>query len=368
VSSHPDGLTEIVSVAFDTLPVSVAILDAEGTVRWVNEAWESFGVDAGATPAEIGVGVNYFEAAADSDAYGEEAVRGLRAAIDGDDPTFSMEYPCHGPDTEQWFLMWAGGFEHSGTQYVVVAHFDVTDRTLAEQEVAESAAELSRQRDHLALLNQVVRHDIRNDVQLVLSHAEILEDAVPAADRHHLDRVLEQATHIIELTDAVRDLSAVIVEDTEPTLSAVNLGAVIQTEADKVQSAYETGGRTVTISGTDDIPFDVEVRANEMLSSVVGNVLSNAVIHNDSAEPRIDIAVDATEETATVTIADNGVGIPEADWQTVFGRGEMSIDSPGTGLGLYLVDQLIALYGGDVWVSDGDLGGTAFHLQFRRAD
>lgn len=368
MSSYPDGLIETVSVAFDTLPVSVAILDSEGTVRWVNEARTSFGTDGGATLEDISVGTNYFDVAADSDAYGEEAVRMLRAAIDGDDSTFSMEYPCHSPETERWFLMWAGRFEHAGTQYVVVVHFDITDRTLAEREVTESAEELSRQRDHLALLNQVVRHDIRNDIQLVLSHAEILEDAVPADDHHHLDRVLEQATHIIELTDAVRDLPAVIVEDTEPTLSAVNLEAVLQTEADKVVSAYETGRRTVTVSGTDDIPFDVEVRANEMLSSVVGNILSNAVIHNDSAEPRIDIGVNVAEKTVTVTIGDNGVGIPETDWQTVFGRGGVSIDSPGTGSGLYLVDRLIALYGSSVWVSDSDLGGTAFHLEFCRTE
>jgi signal transduction histidine kinase len=368
VSSYPEPLAETVSVAFDTLPLSVAVLDAEGTVRWVNEAWESFGSDGGALPEDIGVGANYFEAAADSDAYGEEAVRGLRAVIDGEEPTFSMEYPCHGPDTEQWFLMWTGGFDHGGQPYVVVAHFDITDRTLAERDVAESAAELSRQRDHLALLNQVVRHDIRNDIQLVLSHAEILEDAVPAADRHHLDRVLEQATHIVELTDAVRDLSEVIVEETEPVLSDVNLGAVLQSEIDKVKSAYATAEQGVRVTGTDDIPFDVDVRANEMLSSVVGNLLSNAVIHNDSAQSHIDIDVDVSTDTVAVTVADNGVGIPEADWQAVFGRGEMSIDSPGTGLGLYLVDRLVALYGGSVWISDSDLGGTAFHLEFRRAE
>lgn len=358
----------VVSAALDTLPVSVAIVDTDGDILWTNAAWRSFGAEAEADPDKSGTGVNYFDAVDESDEYATEAVEGLDAVLTGEREEFSFEYPCHSPDEKRWFLMWAAGFASAGERYGVVAHFDITERKLAEEGVSETAAEVSRQRDHLALLNQIVRHDIRNDVQLVLTHAELLDDAVPEDERGHLDRVLRQSRHIIELTEAVRDLAEVIVGESEPTLTPVNLGSVLQTEADKVRSSYATAGTEPRITGLADVPMDVEVLANEMLSSVVGNLLSNAVIHNDSDEPHVDVSLDTDGDRAVVTIADNGPGIPEAERPSVFGRGEMSIDSPGSGLGLYLVDKLVDLYDGDVWITDSDLGGAAFHVALQFAE
>lgn len=57
---------------------------------------------------------------------------------------------------------------------------------------------------------------------------------------------------------------------------------MLKTETDKLQSSYERGGTTVSVTGVDDLPYETEVVANEMLSSVFGNLLTNAVIHNDA--------------------------------------------------------------------------------------
>lgn len=45
----------------------------------------------------------------------------------------------------------------------------------------------------------------------------------------------------------------------------------------------------------------------------------------------------------------------------------MRLGSHGAGLGLYLVDRLVDLYDGDVWITDSDLGGAAFHVELRLA-
>ena len=77
-----------------------------------------------------------------------------------------------------------------------------------------------------------------------------------------------------------------------------------------------------------------------------GNLLDDAVFHNDEAKVRIDVDVTADAETAVVRIADNGPGIPDSRKREVFGRGEKGLESPGSGLGLYLVDNLAETYGG----------------------
>jgi signal transduction histidine kinase len=101
---------------------------------------------------------------------------------------------------------------------------------------------------------------------------------------------------------------------------------------------------------------------------VFGNLLDNAVFHNDEAEVRIDVDVTATDATVVVRIADNGPGIPDSRKREVFGRGEKGLESPGSGLGLYLVDNLVETYGGRVWIEDNEPKGSVFCVELRRAD
>jgi signal transduction histidine kinase len=91
-----------------------------------------------------------------------------------------------------------------------------------------------------------------------------------------------------------------------------------------------------------------------MLSSVFRNLLSNAVQHNDSDHPTVEITCDQQREMVELRFADDGPGVPDDRKELRFGKGEQSLDSEGTGIGLYLVNQLVSNYGGDVWVEDRD--------------
>ena len=90
------------------------------------------------------------------------------------------------------------------------------------------------------------------------------------------------------------------------------------------------------------------------------NLLTNAVTHNDKDHPEITVRVDERDETVQVIVADNGPGVPDSQKEEVFGRGEMGLESPGTGIGLYLVDTLVDMYDGEVRLEDNDPEGSVF--------
>ena len=114
---------------------------------------------------------------------------------------------------------------------------------------------------------------------------------------------------------------------------------------------------------------DATVSANHMLSSGFGNLLNNAVQHNDG-DPTVAVrtTVDERERLARVTVADDGPGVSEDQREGLFDRAPPGSSSSDTGVGLYLVDVLTAEYGGDVWVEDSDLGGAAFVVALSLAD
>jgi signal transduction histidine kinase len=108
---------------------------------------------------------------------------------------------------------------------------------------------------------------------------------------------------------------------------------------------------------------DVTVVGNTLLSSVFTNLLNNAVQHNDTDDPTVEVEATATDEVLRVRIADDGPGIPDRQKERIFGRGERGLDSGGSGLGLYLVERLLEDFGGSITVSDNEPRGSVFEIE-----
>jgi signal transduction histidine kinase len=220
-----------------------------------------------------------------------------------------------------------------------------------------------RQRTHqLTIMNQLMRHDIRNDVSLVVGRLHELRESVD--DRHDdlLAEVLAASNHVLQLTRTIGNTVEAVTAADGATLEPVDLGEILVTEIEQSRKLYETA--EITVDG--EIP-DVDVRANRLLSSVFGNLLSNAMIYNDAEAPLVTVAVRTDAETVTVEIADNGPGIPFRQRELLFSREPTDIEGDGIGIGLYLVASLVDRYGGDIWVADNDPTGTVVTVELDRA-
>jgi signal transduction histidine kinase len=221
--------------------------------------------------------------------------------------------------------------------------------------------ELRQRTRELAILNQLTRHDIRNDITLVVGRARELGEYVEPRGDGLLEEIVQSSNHILQLTRTVGDVVESVVGD-ERALSAVGLGTVVETEVKKAEQLYDA----VEISVVTDLP-ETEVRANELLSSVFGNLLSNAVFYNDKETPVIEIAVEEDDDRVTARVADNGPGIPAQRRERIFEEGEQGAESTGMGIGLSLVDRLITRYGGDIWIEGNEPEGSVFCVALHRA-
>ncbi len=174
-----DTVDALARHTLDTLPLNVAVMDAEGTILLTNRAWDEF---AGVGPeGDDMVGVNYLEATdTEGDDHAAEAVAGLREVIEGDRELVTLEYPCHSPDQKRWFLMRATPLPATAEGSVVVAHIDITARKLAELQTRRQQREL----EHLLgrLQGLVV---------------DVMEAVVQATDRADIERtVCEQLAQV----------------------------------------------------------------------------------------------------------------------------------------------------------------------------
>ncbi len=117
----------------DALAEHIVVLNSRGVITLVNTSWRQFATDNGDPDLlHSGPGVNYLDtcqdlhATADTSASASAARRGLREVLDGARAHFTLEYPCHSPTNERWFVMHvtAIGGEQPGA---VVSHVNITD-------------------------------------------------------------------------------------------------------------------------------------------------------------------------------------------------------------------------------------------------
>jgi PAS domain S-box-containing protein len=236
----------------------------------------------------------------------------------------------------------------------------VTFRDITERE--EYEAELEALTEELETLNRVIRHDIRNDMAIVLGWAEMLAGHVDEEGQAYLEKILRSGNHVVETTKTARTVVDAVTGDATVGVGSTSLRSVLRSEIDLRRESFPDAEFDVTT----EIP-DVTVRANDMLSSVFRNLLNNAVQHSDADTPYVEVSCTVDGETVTVSIGDNGPGISEDRREAVFGKGEKGLESPGTGLGLYLVRTLVDEFGGDVWVGEHETGGAEFKVELQLA-
>jgi len=230
---------------------------------------------------------------------------------------------------------------------------DITDITEYETEIEKLAGEL-------AVVNRLIRHDIRNDMSVILGWLQQLRSELDTAHHDTLDMLIEQSESVVELTDTVKDYVEMLEDDANPQLEPVMIDETIEREAVATRQAYEP----VDLS-LGDIP-NQPVLANSMLASVFRNLFHNAVQHNDKAMPVVEVTGEDREDTVVIHVSDNGPGIRDDQKADIFGKGTQGLESSGTGIGLFLIGELIETFDGDVMVSDNDPDGTTFSVVLRK--
>lgn len=226
---------------------------------------------------------------------------------------------------------------------------DVTDRVTSQQ--------------RLKVLNRVLRHNLRNDMTIILGNAETLREAIGDPQlRERAGQIVRRGEGLVVFAEKAREIDR-LMADYETSTEAVSLATLTQdvlaeVAADHPEVTYEHHVPTDTV---------VEVEA-DLLNEAMANLLENAVEHNDSEEPRVELRATYQPDgiyPLVVSVADNGPGIPEMEREAIL-EGEETPLQHGSGLGLWVVRWIVTRLGGEIDIEQREPRGTTVLLRLPR--
>lgn len=129
----------------DSLTAHIAVLDAEGRIVYVNEAWVGFARGNGVSDPHAFLGMNYLDVCKQAFDQGDESALAayniIRLVLEGRQSSMNLEYPCDSPTASRWFILRATRYA-GDSSYIVISHEDITVRKNAEDALLKAKTEL----------------------------------------------------------------------------------------------------------------------------------------------------------------------------------------------------------------------------------
>ncbi len=224
--------------------------------------------------------------------------------------------------------------------------------------------EVELERQHRNFLSAVT-HELKSPLAAIRLALETVNGgrAEPEAANRFLANALEDTDRLQELVQKVLEATRFGESRAEIVLRDSDLSGLVEDAVEVFRRRALAAGAHLEVQIEPDIRSEVDAEA---LAIVISNLLENAVKYGGEP-PQIGLGFSLQGRNAVLEVSDNGQGIAEADRDLIFGRffrsgDEMTRTTPGTGLGLYLVQQIVEAHRGAVELMETGPEGTTFKV------
>ncbi len=253
--------------------------------------------------------------------------------------------------------------ENGFVRGAVIVFRDIGDRKRAQGEIDALLADLTRSNADLEQFAYAVSHDLQEPLRMVATYLQLLsrryQGRLDSDADEFIEFAVDGAKRMSLLINGLLEFARVGTRGKQP--QPLDLGVPLRLAMDNLTPAIQESGAEVTV----ETELPMVTGDDTQLTSLFQNLLGNAIKYaRAGVAPEIRIAAQAGPAgTWTVTVTDNGVGIPAADRDRAFGvfqRLGARPDASGTGMGLAISKRIVERLGGRIWIEDADGGGCCF--------
>ncbi len=236
----------------------------------------------------------------------------LEAVVDGEERRFRIE--AH--EISDTLGEAAGG---------LVYYYDVTAVVRREQRIS--------------VLHRVLRHNIRNEMTVLLGHLDYVDRSIDPDLQDEVDAVERSAERIMGFAEHARLIERSLQEDDHDIL--IDIDASAREAVDTIAYRHDPSAVDITVEPDGDAHF-VSAVDRELLLGALIELIDNAVVHGGSD---VEVRIEGRQDWVDVEIRDDGPGVPEAEIEALQTPVETSLEH-ASGLGLWVARWAAELSGG----------------------
>jgi signal transduction histidine kinase len=222
--------------------------------------------------------------------------------------------------------------------------------------IIRDISDRKRRERRIRVMSRLLRHNLRNDMNVVLGHLEQLRAVTPPEEQHHADRIESVVDDLLDLSGEVQIAQETLEDPTETVIGAETL---LENAVAACRESITETDAVIEI----DAPGELEIRANQLLEVAIRHLIANAIEHTDDRPAEVRVAASHEDDgSVVVTVADHGPGIPAVDRNVVAGDTEITTVEHVEGFGLWVVAWVTDTLDGRIEFSENDPRGTVVEI------
>lgn len=329
----------------------VALLDDQGVIVFVNDAWLRFAEENGMPSDFKAVGANYLyacEAAGDVQPKDAKTVyEGIEALLEGRSEDFFYNYPCHAPDQQRWFQLRITRFIADERVWLTVVHENVT--------------ELERMRKYQSQMFHMMGHDLKLPLSTFLGYASIFQNQAEQPSPEDVLEIIEQyrkaSVHMMNIVQNMLGMGQAEHGKLETIRRPCSFAKTVSEATGILHPLYDGKDFTLSVSVPEvEVLIDVN-KIRQVLINLIGNAIKFTRVGG------IRIYGEIKGDFLHCMVKDTGKGMPEDRCEAIFHIYEHALEGDihnGTGLGLSISRKIIELHGGTLTATSQPGKGSTF--------
>ncbi len=301
----------------------------------------------------------------------EECLEALRSHFRGETDLYIKEYRMHCKNgSYKWILDSGKVIEWAAIgkpARAIGTHIDVDDRKRLEVSLMES---IEKERELNELKSRFVStasHEFRTPLSSILITSDSLLTYWERMEEHQikdkLAKINNQVLHLTKIVNDVLHLSKIEEGKIEFNPVDIDIIEICRQVIDSFNSDPMITNKINLVSPYSSVIMKLDAR---LIFQVINNLVSNSIKYTPE-NPVIRVEVIIRNKELSISVSDNGIGIPEADQKHLFKpfyRGSNTTLIQGNGLGLSIVRESVVLHGGNIIFRSRPGHGTTFYITF----
>ncbi|MEH0158223.1 ATP-binding protein [Limibacter armeniacum] len=248
---------------------------------------------------------------------------------------------------------------------ILVVAMNITDQKKAENEIRKALNKEKELNELKGRFVSMASHEFRTPLSTILSSVSLISryNTEEQAEKRnkHINRIKSSVNNLTQILNDFLSISKLEEGKAITHLSKINLSAFIDEVCDEMSAVKKPNQRIVYTHTGEAIDFKTD---GQLLKNILINLISNAIKYSGN-DKNIWVTSSNEENDITISVKDEGIGIPETDQQYLFSRffrAENAINIQGTGLGLYIVKKYLDLVDGQIEFESIPDQGTTFKI------